>query len=335
MAFFQNILGRGGKNERNKHVEELMSKVPGVTSIDSTNSKFQCMLSSPAGGQGSSITITLLEQYPKKAPIVSITGPLEHPWIDKYRFVAGCASLNHWTDTSSLSEIISEIKVVLEAGYDSNAPRNAISEVTSINPYSGQADCRQQQTQQQQTQASVLQPSQEQVIEERYEPFPDPEIPTSFPVLNELSEEQLQRLLDDEVAFDILVQDSFKDERLDSLVALQTNNVVMSRENLRKDGEISELKCKVQSLQVELAGLCESYQASLAVVQSNDGGASISKEHILSKLADKVNKLEEKSDTLGQSFMDGNTDLQTFLRDYHSLQKGIYTIKGKKRAAGL
>ena len=51
------------KNEKVKQVERLLNAIPDVTRIDSTGSKFQCMLITPGAVQRSSIMITLLDQH--------------------------------------------------------------------------------------------------------------------------------------------------------------------------------------------------------------------------------------------------------------------------------
>ena len=337
------------KNEKVKQVERLLNAIPDVTRIDSTGSKFQCMLITPGAVQRSSIMITLLDQFPLKAPIVSVMGPLRHPWVDSYRFVIGCASLNQWTEASSLADVISEIKLVLEAGYvgdgQKNArppPTNAISEVTSIDtktlkngksqpvvatkkPAVGDAAC----TANPSTTAA-------QVPTPHYDPFPAPEIPTVFPTTDNLSDEQLQRLLSDEVAFDVLLKEVFTDPRLETLANLRKNNYKLAKETAKKKQKLIDCKRDVEELQEELAKSCERYEASLQDVPGGErGDVSLSLEEITAQLKDKESMLEGQSDAVGQSFMDGNTNVHTFLKEYHSLQKRIYALRAKQRAAIL
>ena len=345
MSFF---FGRSTKSDRAKHISELMSKVPGITHVDSSNLKFQCILASPANGQVSSIMITLLEQFPSNPPIVSVQGPLRHPWIDTYNFVAGCVSLNRWTSTSSLADVISEIKLVLEAGYNASSgcnggtkATNAIGMITAINPdaandagvqaqYPGQAH-RNQQPQGQQQGRDAGKAEQE---SERYDPFPAPEIPTSFANIKQLSEEQLQRLLDDDIAFGLLVRESFTDARLEQLSSLQSSNVAQAQESLKRDEGLGQKKQEVNALQAQLAGLVDTYKVKLQELATSgvDDSAAVSREHVLAQLKDKEADLEEKSDTLGQSFMDGATNVQTFVPQYHELRKKIYSLRAKIRA---
>ena len=118
------------KSDRQKQVDELLAQVENISRVDNTNTKFQLILQSPANGQKSSIQILLPEQFPVKGPIISVQGPLRHPWIDNYNFITKCVSLNRWTNVSSLTDVIKEIKLVLETGY--NGPSNAINSATEL-----------------------------------------------------------------------------------------------------------------------------------------------------------------------------------------------------------
>ena len=54
-------------------------------------------------------------------PILSVRGPLQHPWIDQYRFVVGSNTLNTWdAKDSSLADAILEVREALECGYELN-----------------------------------------------------------------------------------------------------------------------------------------------------------------------------------------------------------------------
>ena len=102
---------------------------------------------------------------------------------------------------------------------------------------------------------------------------------------------------------------------------------------MKLDQDLGGKKKEVEDLQKELSSLVATYKSKLAELTAVDDRAAVSKNSILSQLKDKENVLEENSDALGQSFMDGKTNVQAFVPQYHELRKKLYSLRAKIRAA--
>lgn len=82
MSFFTSLF----KDSRSKGITDLCAAVPGCTRSTSNKNNVVVNLKCP-NSQFSSLSITILDTFPSSAPVVSVMGPLQHPWIDQYRYV--------------------------------------------------------------------------------------------------------------------------------------------------------------------------------------------------------------------------------------------------------
>ena len=115
MDFFKGVINTITQSDRKTQIKELCERIPTVHRIE--RGKYQLVLHC-SNAQVSSMLVTVLDTFPNTKPILSVQGPLMHPWIDGYRFVTKCPSLNNWEGaTSSLADVVLEVKASLESGY--------------------------------------------------------------------------------------------------------------------------------------------------------------------------------------------------------------------------
>jgi len=200
--------------------------------------------------QVSKLLITILDTFPTSPPVVSVLGPLAHPWVDQYRFVTGCTALNSWTDASSLVNVVLEIKDTLETGWQLNyeqqqqqqqqqqgqsltsaasrtgsgtsdpstvhwgQQQQQASSILSGNGGNGNVKVNDNSSPTSSSSASSSSSSSQRNLNRSGTLVMTLAAPTHFPKLKDLSQEQLARLLQDEVAFDL-----FKREMMTSKVS--------------------------------------------------------------------------------------------------------------------
>eukprot|EP01038_Epipyxis_sp_PR26KG_P011166 gene11166-14984_t len=158
-------------------------------------------------------------------------------------------------------------------------------------------------------------------------PITMPEIPQKFPELDQLSDYQLERLLNDEVAFKVFVcnTDTIMIPRSlrDTLVESNENSAVR---NVQLGEEIVGVGKTVTSLQDELKELTPKYYKSL--VNANKLYVK-SDEVIIQQLSKKKNELDEESENIGKTFVEGKVGMDSFLKDYLSARTKYYSIASK------
>ena len=192
MDFFKGVINTITQSDRKSQIKELCERVPAVHRIE--RGKYQLMLRC-ANADISSMLITVLDTFPNTKPILSVQGPLLHPWIDGYRFVTKCERLNKWEGAvSSLADIVLEVKTTLETGYNYNAkelptppkPERLIGGISS-DYVNVNADAEKEEYN-----AAIEQDraAEQQGASDSF-PVQTPDVPSEFPKLKELSEAQV------------------------------------------------------------------------------------------------------------------------------------------------
>ena len=93
-------------------------------------------------------------------------------------------------------------------------------------------------------------------------------MPSEFPRLQRLTDVQLARLLDDDVAFEVFVAEEEGDVDMKKMQqTISANNVKIARENLSREAGLSKLHKDVNALQDELQLEMQKYEESLGTLQ--------------------------------------------------------------------
>lgn len=155
-----------------------------------------------------------------------------------------------------------------------------------------------------------------------------PEVEYSFiGELENLTELQLQRLLDDDVARAAHVNalpevKSFRSTR-DHEVESATN---FTRRNLQKAEELSEIENELAGLQQQLR---EKYGAHSKQMQSFHQEFDGDKKVMLEELKNKHYEIDDKSEEVGQKFVDGQVELGRFMEEYKKERVEYHIIRAK------
>ncbi len=324
MEFLKGVFAPGAdKEQRRQLIKEMHERIPEVAKIE--RGKYSLILRTP-NGQVNTLSICLIASFPAMKPILSVRGPLQHPWIDQYRFVVGANTLNAWDGkNSSLADAIIEVRDALECGYELNGG-NSSSGSTSVAH--------------QQQRLSLITPSAEtiNVVETSVSTADNnsasasltPAVPSDFPKLRDLTELQLKRLLDDEIAFQHLVAEQEADADLKKMQqTISSNNVKAARSNLSKEAALTKLHEDVNALQDQLQLEIRKYEESLR---------TFTKEHTLNRdtLVKDVEKLCEDLDLesmdYGESFVNGETPMAEFLKEYRQKRIRYHSLQAKLEA---
>ena len=333
MEFLKGVFSPGGADReiRRQMIKEMHERLPEVAKME--RGKYTMILRNP-NGQVNTLSICLIASFPTVKPIFSVRGPLQHPWIDQYRFVTGSNTLNTWDPkNSSLADAIFEVREALECGYELNEGQSSRSSGSVV-----------QQQQQQQQHLSLSNPSAEsanpvvETVETSVSTSENnsalamftPAVPSEFPKLQELTEVQLMRLLDDEIAFEHFVADQEGDVDMKKMhQTICSNNVKVARDNLRREAELTKLHKEVNELQDQLQLEMRKYQESLS---------TFTKDHALNRdtLVKGVEKLCEDLDLesmdYGDLFVNGETPMTEFLKEYRQKRIRYHSLQAKLEA---
>jgi hypothetical protein len=333
MDFLKNAFlpGVADRDARRRHTSEMYTRVPEIQKME--RGKYSLILNCP-NGQVSTLFITLIASFPQMKPIFTVRGPLQHPWIDKYRFVTGCENLNKWQrETSNLSDIVLEIKNILECGWNVEGfeppPSVGGDELAgdNVETIGGGASEPVRET----TDTSISTSTSAAATE--LNQF-SPDIPTEFAKLKELTHEQLVRLLDDEVAFKLFVKSQEKAEQSSSDMnkmrqAMEKSSLATARANMAREGELTALHGEVGQLQDRLQIDVARYKAKLDQYTSEH---TLSEAVLRKQLDDKANELDLLSEDMGEQFVTGAKPLTEFLKDYYELRVTFHSLCAKQAA---
>lgn len=145
--------------------------------------------------------------------------------------------------------------------------------------------------------------------------MPIPPVPSSFPDLQSMPQSSLQRLLTDDVALNIYVENLPAVKTMQELYeSIQMGNVDAAKVNQSQEEELGSLHAELQVLQAELKEKIrdfEDYKRSESKVLDGIG----SKE-IIELLENAKSDAEGASESLSQQFVDGYVKLDEFVKDY-------------------
>lgn len=338
MEFLKGVFTPGGADRelRRQLIKEMHERIPEVCKIET--GKYSLILRSP-NGQVNTLSITLIGSFPTMKPIFSVRGPLQHPWIDQYRFVTGSNILNMWDSRTkgslSLADAIIEVKDVLECGYELNDPSQATSGINGINnrlaalENPGNVYISSNQNQQEPPEPAHL--TTDSGARTSSNSF-TPDIPSEFPKLEELTDVQLMRLLDDEVAFDLFVEEQHNEDDMTRMRKnISLNNVKAARKNLSKEGDLTTLHDEVNQLQDVLQVELAKYDEKLSVYSKDHTLNRADLVHQLEKLADEI---DMESEGVGDLFVNGETPMAAFLKEYMQKRTRYHALNAKLEALG-
>jgi hypothetical protein len=164
---------------------------------------------------------------------------------------------------------------------------------------------------------------------EIYDPIhvPIPEIPLNFPELEQLTDIQLQRLLDDKEALkahmkNIAVVSPHRQLREE----YRKTNEEIALETLKMGDELISIEREANYLKKELNEVILRYKQKLSDSSRKYG---TSKEELFRILECQSNSLDDSSETLAQQFMNGEIPLSDFIEQYKKLRIEFHSLDSK------
>lgn len=295
----------------------LMRAFPSARRVAAGDEKAIFEIIFDVNGGLKTLRIYLSHDFPTSPPKMQVVGALTHPWIDAYSRVNGCPTLYSWNrNTSTLDEVVQDILVGLQVGITTSSAMNppppsydeAMDISSSLPELSGPS-------------SSSPGPNKQR------DSLSVPSIPHEFPELANLSEAQLQRLLDDDVAFQAHVSRISEVDAMISLRDLQrASNKSLAEAAVAREQELKDLRNAVVAKQELLRERVKQF-----VIDSDTTTSKflMPRENIISQLNIERAEKDRAAEELADAFHQGKVDLDTFLRDYIRDKTQYYAIAAK------
>ncbi|RCI03463.1 hypothetical protein CU098_004050 [Rhizopus stolonifer] len=259
------------------------------------------------------LLVNLPAEFPEEPPVITVspTG-MRHPWIEGD--VVMHDALPSWSQQSNLGLLVKEIRD--EFSQRPPAKKN-------LNDTSPQQ----------------LPPK----PEEGYRSRPPPPIPTAsistptatatavnpeYNAISKLSQEDMEELLQNETAFEIFFHSLERIKNLKNFQEdLRNGNEQLAHKNLSREDQLLKLKSEVEVLdnQYKLSKLEFEQKEKLQQEAFN----RFSSATVLTRLKASVYESDELSESVAQSFLDGNLDNDSFVKQFREFRK-VYHLRASK-----
>ncbi|KAI8144740.1 hypothetical protein BJV82DRAFT_512874 [Fennellomyces sp. T-0311] len=142
------------------------------------------------------------------------------------------------------------------------------------------------------------------------------------------STEELEELVTDDVAFELFFN-SF--ERIRSMKTVQeelrNGNENLAQKNLGKEDGVLKLRAEAKELDGEYRKLLTEYEDKEH--EQHEAFNRFSSSTVLTRLKASVYESDELSESVAQSFLDGNLDHDSFVKQFRELRK-VYHLRASK-----
>lgn len=171
--------------------------------------------------------------------------------------------------------------------------------------------------------------------EEGYNHKPPPPIPTSlmpsnpeYTAINKLSIEDIEEILSNDTAFDIFFHSL---DRVKNLKAFQEDlrngNETLAHKNLSREDQLIKLRTEIQGLDSDYKLLKLEFEEKERLQQEAFNRFSVST--VLTRLKASVYESDELSESVAQSFLEGNLDHDNFVKQFREFRK-VYHLRASK-----
>ncbi|KAI8985295.1 hypothetical protein BDB01DRAFT_789614 [Pilobolus umbonatus] len=169
--------------------------------------------------------------------------------------------------------------------------------------------------------------------EESYNYKPPPPIPTTptnpeYIAVSKLSVEDLEEMLSNETAFEIFFHSL---DRVKNLKAFQEDlrngNETLAHKNLSREDQLIKLRTEIQGLDSDYNLLKLEFEEKERQQQEAFNRFSVAT--VLTRLKASVYESDELSESVAQSFLDGNLDHDTFVKQFREFRK-VYHLRASK-----
>lgn len=251
------------------------------------------------------ILIELPKHFPNEPPQLKfVNAVINHPWVDDSGRIIGANTIYSWSSTSLVLEVVKEslnhfiqfppkvVKMIPRNSKESNQTRSEISP-------------------------------------EAHNSLNNIQTPEDFPELSELSEKEMNALLEDSTKFNTFFNSlefvqNFKQNQEDEKASLTEVSEMLKE----KQEDIDILLKSNNLLKTEVKELHQEREKLITDISELE--KSVSKESIIEKLKLKINKLNAKSTKLFETYSDQKLNSDKFLDDYLLLRTDYYLAKSQE-----
>jgi len=292
---------------KNKQIEELLKYLPSATEYTSTAAGvtvYQMSVFTKFGPL--KMHIIMPAQFPTEQPKLKVLTQVAHPWVDAEMNVMA-PKVKEWGVHSNLGTTVQEVFHEFS--------RNPPSPVAVAQPLGG-AGSQPPLPSRAQAQATPpplpQQPPPPEEKEEEHAAFPLPAVPASFPELESLTLDELEKLVNDSDALNEIVENQSSSTSMMTIRNDLCDSVEQqAKKNLSKQGALEGYEAKVQVLLNEIKETKKIVDDLIARKKAIDGRYSI--ESVAQALAKKIDDFEDKSDELRDLYEDQDDDSDSSL----------------------
>eukprot|EP01135_Chromosphaera_perkinsii_P011628 Nk52_evm11s2462 gene=Nk52_evmTU11s2462 len=329
---------------RQKQIATLRASVSGhVTEIQKDciyETSVQCQ-----NGITVYVRITLPADFPNRVPVFQVRPPLRQRWVDTQMYVVGHEKIRNWNPHISLGKMVSEIlrdfidhppqligpserSSMHGTGSDRSSraslhnyglPHSNSMPIPPAYGSNGSLGTQEMPARSPRTSSSNMEAPT--VIE-------PPEVPKSFPELEVLSFDELNELLNSEEEFSNFFRKGEIVKNLGNVKdELQANNMELARKNLEREQELNASKSLLLEKNTELQALLS------ALMEKHQNQQSLSNMHTPARVVDNlkisVQEKDEESEDLASRLMDGDIEVDEFVKQFIGLRK-LYHLRQSK-----
>ncbi|CEG77743.1 hypothetical protein RMATCC62417_12442 [Rhizopus microsporus] len=245
------------------------------------------------------LLINLPPHFPEEPPVITFSPTnMRHPWLESD--VVVCDALSNWQpQQSNLGMLVKEI-------YKEFTTRPPVkkSMINDTKP------------------------------EEGYGHRPLPPIPPMMPsnpeyaAISKLSPEEVEELIYNETAFELFF---YNLERVKNLKIfhedLRNGNEMLAHKNLSREDELIKLRSEVVNSHLKYKADKQDFEAKEKLQQ--EAFNRFSSSTVLTRLKASVYESDELSESVAQSFLDGNLNNESFVKQFREFRK-VYHLRASK-----
>eukprot|EP01031_Cornospumella_fuschlensis_P033865 gene33865-40974_t len=114
-------------DDKEKQIRQLKQAFPSLRRPNNDDTLFEIRFVG-TDGQSNSLRVFIPSDFPLTRPVLQVSGPLTHPWLDQFKQVNGSQKLLAWNKNSLLVEVVEEsLNALMNGGINAAQPGNAIN----------------------------------------------------------------------------------------------------------------------------------------------------------------------------------------------------------------
>ncbi|CAK4179584.1 unnamed protein product [Aphanomyces euteiches] len=299
------------------------------------------------------LRITLPDDFPMQGPVIQTTSRVQHSWLDSQCRVVGHIDLTSWSAHADIGRIVSDIVTEFQRSppvpigraattptpmYPDNSarPSSIPSYMQPFPPqaltypqppsmstypaaqagYNGSAYQQPPSVQMPPVQPPLVQPPKRETVSHTQAPA----IPAVFPELDQLSVNQLEKLVTDRATLKAYIKN------MDSVVNfmklyddLVEGNQELADSNLAHESSISSLQVEIEELKHQLHTAQEGLNVKLA--KQNELMTQFQPEPLVARVVDAADEADEASEEIASRFANGEIDVSQFVAEFQPIRK--------------